>query len=209
MDRFLQVGLERRITLRSLDVRFGDCHAMLYEDNDIAQSISSSHCQAKYGHYGLFATYPLRTAVLNSEAYDLVDFIRTFERSGENHRPNPKFAEYVDSLVYEDKNYFTVDETRFLLRLLAPCEALSNEQIESDLRAITADVKRGRNMVKSHARILSKAISYWKMHYNDRYERWLQEFIEADEAWLARRQSGQLDGCQYFYCRECDGELSM
>ena len=178
---------------------------MLNENSDIAQRISISHCQAKYGHYGLFTTYPLRTAVLNSDAYDLVAFRRTFERSGENNRSNPKFEEYVDSLVYEDKSYFTVDEIRFLFQLLAPCQPLSNEQIESDLRVVTADVKRGRNMLKSHARILSKAISYWKMHFNDKYERWLQEFIDADEAWLSRRQSGQLDGCQYFYCRECDG----
>ena len=94
--------------------------------------------QAQYGHYGLFTTYPLRTAVLNSNAYDLVTFTRTFERSGEDHRSNPKFEEYVDSLVYENKNYFTIDEIRFLLQLLAPCGPLSNEQVESDLRAVTA-----------------------------------------------------------------------
>jgi len=171
-------------------------------------SISTSHYQAKYGHYGLFTTYPFATAVLNSDAYDLIAFKHTFERYGGNHRSNPCFAKYVDRLVYEDKNYFTIDETRFLLQLLAPCQPLSNEQIESDLRAVTADIKCGRNMLKSHARILSKAISYWKMHFNDRYERWLQEFRDADEARLSRRESGQLDGCQYFYCRECDGELS-
>lgn len=179
---------------------------MLNENNDIAKRISTSHCRAQYGHYGLFATYPLRTAVLNSNAYDLEAFTRTFERFGEGHRSNPKFVEYVDSLVYEDKNYFTIDEIRFLLQLLSPCEPLSNEQVESDLRAVTNDVKRGRNMLKSHARILSKAILYWKMHFNDNYERWIQEFIDADEAWLSRRDSG--DGCQYFYCRECDGKLS-
>lgn len=162
---------------------------MLNEDSNIAQRISTSHCDATYGHYGLFATYPLRTAVLNLDAYDLVAFIRIFERSGENHSSNPKFAGYVDSLVYEDKNYFTVDEMRFLLQLLAPCEPLSNERIESDLRAVTDDVKRGRNMLKSHARILSKAISYWKMHFDDNFERWIQEFIDADEAWLSRRHS--------------------
>ena len=29
------------------------------------------------------------------------------------------------------------------------------------------------------------------MHFDDKYERWIQEFIDADEAWLSRRQSGQ------------------
>ena len=182
---------------------------MLSEDRDIDQRISTSHCKARYGHYGLFATYPLRMAVQKSHAYDLVAFRRTFDRSGQNHRSDPKFAEYVDSLVYEDKNFFTVDEIRFLLQLLAPCQPLSNEQIESDLQAVAQDVKRGRNMLKSHARILSKAISYWKMHFDDKYERWLQEFMDADKDWYARRESGQLDGCQYFHCRECDGELRM
>ena len=54
------------------------------------------------------------------------------------------------SLVYRDKNYFAVDEMQFLqLQLLASCESLSNERIESDLRAVTDDVKGGENMWKS------------------------------------------------------------
>jgi len=52
------------------------------------------------------------------------------------------------SLVYRDKNYFTVDEMR-VLQLLASCESLNNEGIESDLRAVTDDVKGGENMWKS------------------------------------------------------------
>jgi hypothetical protein len=182
---------------------------MFNEDSDIAQRISISHCRANYGHYGLFSTYPLRTAVVNSDSYDLVTFTSIFKRSGENHCFDPKLAEYFDSLVYEDKNYFTIAEIRFLLQLLDPCRPLNNEQIELDLRVVTADVKYGRNISKNHARILSKAISYWKMYFNDKYERWLQEFCNADEASQSREESRQLDRCQCFCCREYDDELSM
>ena len=176
---------------------------MLSEDSAIGQRISTSHCRSKYGHYGVFATYPLCTAVLNSYTYDFGLFEYKL-----NPPTDPKFAEYIDSLVYEDKNYFTVDEICFLLRLVAPCQPLSNEQIDSDLRAITADVQRGRNMLKSHAQILSKAISYWKMHFDDKYARWLQEYSDASDFWYARKESGE-PGCQVFYCRECDCDLGM
>jgi hypothetical protein len=187
------------------------CHSrsMLSERSDLDRRVSTSYCQVTYGHYGLFATITLNTAVINSELYDWESFRRTFASSGENHRSDPQFAEYMDSLVYEGNDYFTTDEIRFLLRLSASLHPLSDEQIELDLKAVTTESKRGRNMLKSHARILLKAILYWKMHFNDNYERWLQENSDANEAWMARIESGQDDKCQYFYCRECEGELWM
>lgn len=40
----------------------------------------------------------------------------TYQQYGENHHRNPQFVEYVKGLTYDDKDYFTVDEMRFLLQ---------------------------------------------------------------------------------------------
>jgi hypothetical protein len=158
--------------------------------NDVDKRMSLHYCKTKYGLYGLFATYPLRTAVLNSDAYELIDFELAFQYSGENHRSDPQFANYFDSLTYDDKHYFTVDEIRFLLEISAPCQPLEDKQVDTDLKEVTADVKRG-NMMKSHAAIVLKAIQYWNLHYKEKYGQYFQEFCDADEAWLERRVAGQ------------------
>ena len=155
------------------------------------ERISLYNCQTNYGLYGLFATYPLRTAVLNSDMYELIDFEVAFQYSGENHRSDPQFANYFDSLTYDDKNYFTVDEIRFLLEISAPCQPLADKQVDADLKEVIADVKRANNMLKSHAKIVLKAIQYWNLRYSEKYEKYFQEFCDADEAWLERRVAGQ------------------
>ena len=101
---------------------------MFNERVDVDKRMSLHYCKTNYDLYGLFATYPLRTAVLNSDAYELIDFELAFQYSGENHRSDPQFANYFDSLTYDDKNYFTVDEIRFLLEISAPCPPLGNRQ---------------------------------------------------------------------------------
>jgi len=166
---------------------FGDGNKMF---NDVAKRMSLRYCRTTYGLYGLFATYPLRTAVLNSDAYDLSCFELSFESSGENHQSDPQFAKYFDSLTYDDKGYFTVDEIRFLLEISALCQPLCERQVDTDLNAVTADVKQG-NMLKSHAKMLLKAIQYWNLCYSEKHEKYFQEFYDANEAWLERNVDGQ------------------
>jgi len=40
--------------------------------------MSLHFCKTIYGLYGLFTTYPLHRAVLNSDAYELINFELTF-----------------------------------------------------------------------------------------------------------------------------------
>jgi hypothetical protein len=159
------------------------------EHRGLHQRLSLSYCKAKYGHYGVFSVYPLLTAVLNSDVYDL----EVFEKEYDNYTPNSEFADYVNGLKYEDKRYFTIDETRFLLKLVAPCQVLNEHQIESDLREVMAEVSKGTNMLNSHARIVLKAIQYWKSRHNEKLEEWMQKFSKADEASLDRRACRNVD----------------
>jgi len=152
---------------------------MLSENSPVHRRLSLSACKVAYGYYGTFALYPLRTAVLDSCTYDPGTFSRVFSRSGENHCLNPTLTEYLSTLEYEDKEYFTVDETRFLMNLSAPCLRLSDNRVEVDMRTFRQQVKQGTTMLRSHAAILLKSAVYWKLRYREKY-------IAADEAYSAR-----------------------
>jgi hypothetical protein len=65
-------------------------------------------------------TLPLCTAVVEPDAYQLYDFKNAFRLSGENRCYDPSPAEFIDGLTYDDKDYFTIEETRFLLQIVDP-----------------------------------------------------------------------------------------
>ena len=160
------------------------------------QRDSLDHCDRYYGRYGLFATLPLRAAVLESQIYDLEDFIASFEYSGKDHSHDLSLSEFINSLTYDDKDYFTVEETRFLLKIIHACDRLTDEQLEADRKALSREARQGKNMLKSHAKILLKAWRFWKLRYNDKYEEWTQKFADADQADVRRRriQNGVIGG---------------
>jgi hypothetical protein len=156
---------------------------MLSEETSPAEwNRSLTHCKGSYGYYGTFALYPLVTANLETFEYDPATFTLSFSLSGENHSRDPTLSNYLSGLEYEDKDYFTVNELRFLMQLSAPCLHLSEDQIEADIRTFRQQTRQGRTMLKSHAKILLKAAVYWRLRYTEKYEDWLQRYIDAYDA---------------------------
>jgi hypothetical protein len=45
-------------------------------------------------------------------------------------------------------------------------------------------------MLRSHAKIVLKALQFWRFTYNDKYLEWRQIFRDADEARVNRRRHG-------------------
>lgn len=168
---------------------------MLDERSLSDQTYSLDYCESRYLSYGLFATLPLRTAVVETGVYKLQDFEYAFEWSGENHGCNLPLSEFINSLTYDDKDYFTVEETRFMLQFIGFCEPITDKQLEADRKALSREARQGKNILKSHARILLKALEFWKLRYNDKYVEWEQKFRDADQAWITRRmiENGFLD----------------
>jgi hypothetical protein len=79
--------------------------------------LSTLRCDTKFGGYAVFATFPLTTAVLKSNDYHSETFKTRFQRSGYNHENSPLLAEFMTRVVYDDQDYFSTEETRFLLQL--------------------------------------------------------------------------------------------
>ena len=189
--KFVPSGDSGASNFRRPELRLVSIKQMLNEHLDVDKQVSLYYCKAKYGNYGLFATYPLRIAVLKADQYEFPDVERKLKYSRANHISDPEFANYFNGLTYEDKDYFSVEEIRFLFQLSAPCQPLSDNQLDSDLKEVATDIKRGKNMLKSHARIILKAIQYWESWYNEKFGEWFQEFSVASTDWWERRATGQ------------------
>ena len=143
--------------------------------------MSHQYCESHYGHYGVFASLPLLAAVIETQTYSVPEFKSVFQSSDQNHSRNSSLAEFINNLTYDDKDYFIVEETRFLLQLVKRCEPGSKN--------LSREARHGTNMFKSHAKILLKALNFWKLPFNDKCEEWRQKYIDADEAFAALRRA--------------------
>jgi hypothetical protein len=158
---------------------------MLFEGSNLHESVSISYCDVRFSCYGNLACLPIMTAVIATDVYSVSEFEWAFVHSGENHCRNQRLARFISSLTYEDSGYFTIEETRFLLQLHGSCVPLSQEQIEADRREVLRETKRkrcGKKMLKSHANIVLKAIDFWKLRYDEKYEEWRLKFVAMDRA---------------------------
>jgi hypothetical protein len=149
-------------------------------------------CKQNYGHYALFATLRLHTAVMHHDDYDLSRFDRAFRRSGKDHEVDPHMRDFMKNLIYPDSHHFTTDELRFYIQAASPYRDLTDEQIENELEAIERD-RESDVILDCHAEYLVKAIEYWRLHFKEKFEKWRQEFSEANTGWILRRKLAEGD----------------
>jgi len=163
---------------------FTSYHPMLNERSFMDQEISLQNCRFRYAHYGGFASFPLRTAVLETQTYSHEGFI-----SAARSR-NSAVSEFMNGLTYEGKDYFTIEESRFLVQLFAWYDPIKDKKLEADLRELSGVTRHGSAVIlQSHAKALVKAVNFWKMNFNDKRQEWTRKFIDAEEADLARRRA--------------------
>jgi hypothetical protein len=160
---------------------------MFHEPSSSTRELSRQHSENYYGRYAIFASLPLLVAVLETQTYSVHEFARTF---GDSHiySHNPLLSEFVNGLTSDDKDYFTVEEARFLIQLTTWCAPVTDEQLEWDRQRLSREARQGKNTLKSHAKILLKAVMLWKLRYNDKNAEWRQKYMAADNAFVARRR---------------------
>jgi len=83
---------------------------------------------------------------------------------------------------------------RFLLQLTGCCSPRSDAELARDHRKVTREITRGKRILPSHARILAKAIEYWKLRYNEKYVQWHQKFVEVNTERILRAELRKLFG---------------
>jgi len=162
---------------------------MLHENNIIFQDISLHHCDTRFGYYGLFATLLLRAAFIQDNVNTTItSFKQSLKYSVANPASSAKLAEYIRNLDFPDSDIFTLEEIRFLIQISQPCSPLTKQQIESDRRELKREMRQHGRILKSHAIILLKALSFWELRYTDKYDEWMV-MVNAAHDELFRRLS--------------------
>ena len=59
---------------------------------------------------------------------------------------------------------------------------------------MTREIKRGKRILPSHAKILAKAIEYWRLKYNEKYEKWYRRGQEVNGDSILRADLRELFG---------------
>jgi hypothetical protein len=155
---------------------------------------SVAYCIKHYASYGMFATYCLRTAILATDVYTVSSFKRAFLSSGDDYCDDPKLEKFLELVPYEDSDYFSFAETRFLLQLVSGCSPRTDAELTRDHRRVTREIKRGKRILPAHAKILAKAIEYWRLRYNGQYSQWLQRFEQVNGERILRLNLRELFG---------------
>ena len=155
---------------------------------------SQLYCSRHYASYGTFASYCLCTAVLATDVYSLSSFKRAFLSAGDDHCNDPKLQKFLELVSYEDSDYFSFSEIRFLLQLTGCCSPRTDAELARDHRKVTREITRGKRILPSHARILAKAIEYWKLRYNEKYVQWHQKFEQVNTERILRAELRKLFG---------------
>src|SRR5271170_966151 len=136
----------------------------------IDRTVSRHYCSNRFGHYGVLATMPLFIAFTNA---DLT--LSTVLRLHQNEKEIPTLVDF------EDSGFFTVPELNFLCTIIADVPHLSPEQIAADRLELLREMEEETNMCKSHAECLLKAVDYWELRFESKWEEWKKELTEAGE----------------------------
>lgn len=89
---------------------------------------------------------------------------------------------------FEDFDYFTSSELRFLSSLNHKMRPLTPHEIASDKLELSREITERRKICKSHAEYLLKAIAYWELRFESKYEEWQNQGRAASEGRHLRNQ---------------------
>jgi hypothetical protein len=151
---------------------------------------SYRYCNKNFANYGRFATLPLRLAVVKGDEYSLETFESDLvECQKHDLEDDRRLRGFIRSLIYEDSNFFTLDELRYCMSLgLGRMTFLSDEQIEASRQLVLDDLKGHKNMLEFHATTMLRAIDFWKLRFNDYFDKWTEEYGPASIAQTVRLQ---------------------
>lgn len=155
---------------------------MLNDNNNRdLEHLSLIRYHMRFGCYGMFATLPLKTAIINRNHWSPKSYRFALQRSL-HHQPTAANCEaYLRTLSFPNSDFFTFQEFAFLMQAYDAFLPRTAEQIESDRRILTHEASTGDRICMSHARILLKAIDFWELRHAENWEEWRDAFLAALE----------------------------
>ena len=152
---------------------------MFDENNRADEELSLHHCNARFGAYGTFSTMALIASAVTSGVHTEM----TLEHALVISRliPDHSIVQYIQSLEFDDKDFFSIDDYRFLIRIGEECRPRTEAELDADQRELLVESQRGLRMLRSHARILLKAVEFWRLRFNDKHREWRDKYASVME----------------------------
>jgi hypothetical protein len=149
------------------------------------------YCNKHFGHYGSFATLPLVIAIFNSGNI----YCDRYERSlrgacGQPGATYDQMQKFIPTLEFPGSDYFTVDDYYFLMKLSGSPAVRSPEKIATDREEILEE-RNKKTILKSHARILLKAVTFWELRHAERVMEWAKGMAETFMKEMRRKRPSE------------------
>jgi hypothetical protein len=149
---------------------------------DTSAERSASFCKRTFPCYASFAHLPLYVAVV---VCIKESWVRRwyYEIAESSHQWTDDCKDSVERLLsrlnFDDHDFFNIDDYELFLAIDGPPLPLSVEQIERDRQQLLAEVAKPVNMTKDHAKSMLKAVEFWKLRYDAKYQEWIGRINEA------------------------------
>ena len=149
---------------------------------DISAELSARFCKRRFPHYASFAHLPLYVTVVvsikNSEVRRW--YYNTSEASHEwTDDCKASMENFISQLSFDDHDFFTIDDYQLFLPMNGPTRPLVHDQIEQDREELLAELAKSVNMTKEHVESMLKAVEFWKLRYDTKYQEWMDKVDNA------------------------------
>jgi hypothetical protein len=143
------------------------------------ESMSVRYCRERFAHYGSFAHLPLRTALIVAGNYES-KLLEQLNPTRPLWRLIPsEWDQAVKDLDFEGHRLFNYDDYCLFYFLSAYCSPVTDSQLEADRCRLLEEANYPRNITRSHAKSLLKAIDFWKRWHGEKYLEWRRRHEEA------------------------------
>lgn len=138
------------------------------------------YCRKRFAHYGFFARLPLITTFIIAGDFksELSEELNPSSPRWPS-RKSRRWEDAVKNFDFEGHEFFTYDDYDLFFCLTAACLPVTEAQLEADRHELVTEAKNPRRIVKAHAESLLKAIDFWKLWYNEKYDEWKRRYKEA------------------------------
>jgi hypothetical protein len=133
----------------------------------------ASYFRSYFGHYAFLATMPLRNACLSTGW--TITALNDNLPAGYPDLPNKPLSDLLQTVPFDDSDYFTFHEYRFLAEIMGYASSIGEADPPADEAKLRADMEERRTLPRREAEIVLKAIEFYKLRYAEKFAQWLQE----------------------------------
>lgn len=154
----------------------------MLDEGQFADEVRSvEYCNTRFGAYATFSVLPLITSVIASGVYGMSSFERALATLPASPASLRDMIKYIATLNFDDKDFFSIEDYRLLIQIGDFCTPRTQVELNVDELELRSESLHGKRMFRGHAKIMLKALEFWRLRFNEKYEEWKDKFASAVE----------------------------